>query len=619
VLFALAWGSSSLAAALPPLLLAADWVANGRNLRQRASIHAGAWALLASFALVRTASGAIPSSVPASLGAQAAALVENAGILLTGRGLSAVHPQPASGGVAELALVTLAGLAALVLLARRSVAGFALAWGLIVLSASTWTPSGQPLLSDVRLYPAAVAAGLLLTAAYAALAPYPAARYAAAAAVTILIVAAGVGAFSRNTLWNQPARLWLDAVAQTPRSALANLRAGEAQLLEAERLLAELAATGDGLDTQTISVRRQRVAELAAEARPYLETAAALDEESAEARYLLGVSLALQNARDEALAAFKDALARSLGDYGATLEIARLYQARASESGSLEDTRRALDYFQRAARLAPGRPDHVAGLGLALASLGDWLGAHAALAPIVPESADEVSASPLAQRYAEIRAMAAQVETLQEQARQRLGGERVPTDVLRIQAQRRFLERNYLPAAYLLDRYLAEVPGDAVGWALLGAARARIGSADRFLAEYPPPTVAAGQPSPWLQLATFCAMDGAWGDARNYLTSPVARQTLPMPLMALAETALGLQQLDRATALLREATETHPDAPDPWLRLADIAIATNEQAAARGYLDQAAARGAADTALDPRRERLGDPDEAPEVPRVLLR
>jgi tetratricopeptide (TPR) repeat protein len=386
---------------------------------------------------------------------------------------------------------------------------------------------------------------------------------------------------------------------------------------------AQLAAQFEEMDSAARQLEQDRILEQYALAAERLD-AAVERRDSAEAHYLLGLSLHRQGQLEAAEDQYLAALAADAEDAEAALQLALLLQARASaENEAL--LLRAVDYYEKAARLGRLEPEATPSFAFALAGIGAYQRANDLLAQQFgeapsPEENEQMTPFDL-QRY-EIALMSERIAALEDQATQIERQAPGSAESVLLRAQAALMEERYLRASYLLEEYRRVRPDDLGGWLILGAARAGMGAAESFLEEYPePPTDAPGSQSPWFQLARITAMNDFWDAALTYLREGPAAEEAPLPLVAMGDVAAALGQRERAYEYLRQATEAHPEASSPWLKLFDLSLADGNLAAAQGYLDEAGGRGADTELLEARSAALQEAREArgEERPLTIIR
>ncbi len=329
--------------------------------------------------------------VPLALGLCVAAAVVWLGL---GRALAlheslAVWPLPARLSLAHdlggspFALAAATALQALLLGAaiagarRYRIASFALLWFLCVHAAEA-AFAADPLAAEHRNYLAL--AGPALAVGWALFASVARGLGVATALSLLAVTALGAATHARNELWLDPAALWDDAVAESPRDAAARLERGAlfaqagrpdealADFDEAVRLAPDSARARARLAASLADAGRAR------EALPHAREAVALDAASAAAHAALGRIEAELGRLEAAAAAFTRALA--LGETGLERRLGdTLVRLRRFEE--------ALPHYRAAIARDPGDDDARTGAGAALVELGRARDALAYLEPAV--------------------------------------------------------------------------------------------------------------------------------------------------------------------------------------------------------------------------------------------
>jgi tetratricopeptide (TPR) repeat protein len=294
------------------------------------------------------------------------------------------------GAVALQALLLGAGVA----LARRyPVAAFALIWFLAV-HAGEAVFGGPPFAAEHRNHLALV--GPALGAAYALFAALPRALGLATALSIFWVTALGAATHARNELWCEPAALWDDAVAKSPRDVGARLERGLlrehdgrsedalADFTEAVRLAPGSALAREQLAASLAALGRTR------DALPHARESVALEPTSASAHAALGRIEATLGELEPALEAFtraaslggEPALERRIGD-----TLVRL--------GRYEES---LAHYRAAIERDPGDDEARTGAGAALVELGRAQDALAYLEPAVESQPNPFYLSPFRRR-----------------------------------------------------------------------------------------------------------------------------------------------------------------------------------------------------------------------------
>jgi hypothetical protein len=346
-------------------------------------------------------------------------------------------------------------------------------------------------------------------------------------------------------------------------------------------------------------------------ARPLLERLTTRPQATTRQHLYLAEATLAAGAADAALAAARAAL-RDAPDSAEAARLAALAADDwARQTGNPETAQTALDYYALGHRRNALPRPMLARFAMLSAGAGRPDRAYAILRQAAGDPPAE-EFKPILQQYAVLQQARIKAETaLQELAQQKPGS----IELLLGQAQRYLMDDKALSAFYLLDRTLAREPANTEAWAAMGFAAARLGRAQGFLAEY---AAQQQEPAVWNALAGRCAAAGAWPAAESYLAHAFeAGITSQAPKLALATIARELRQFDRAAAILRAAAEEAPDAPEPWLALAELALSQDKKQEAATLTQEAEKRGADPALLDKLKTQLGDaalPPPAPATP-----
>lgn len=604
--FGLAWASSPWAYVVPPLLLAADWVLSGPGgVRSHLKLQAPYWALAGFMVAGRISE--TPASSHSNLLEQGWAYFTHLYLAFTAQGMSVAHPlspPPDSGmllGIAGLLLAAAVAASGLFLLWRRSVLGFGLLWLGAALAPAAWITEGGATVSEMRIYLAIPGLALVIPWFFHAVFKSGITQKAWTIAMVVLIFASGAGTFLRNSVWNQPLLLWQQAAIIAPELAEVHQRLGELYMAQGDAILRSAAAAGDTIDAATRELEQAQAKEEYQLASENLAKAASLETADPEVQYQLGLSLESQGRRDEAIAAFQEVLRRDAGHQSATLHTAALLQQAGNEQPGGDATLQSFDYYRRAIALGPLPPAFSGAYGTLLAGLGDFPDAL----PRLKTAEEATPGGPWTQSITDVHGYMESIQLLEKKAAQASSQRPPQPEAVLLHAQALCLQRDYLAAAYRLDQYLKTRPVDMAGWLYLGLARGATDATAHFIARHsPPPVPMSGQGQAWTQLAQLCAASGYWDVAAQYINHAAEEGDLRIPMLAMGEVALSLSQTRRAYDYMRQAADNNPTSPEPWLRLADLAISSKDFTTARGYLKEAEERGAGPQALESRRSQL---------------
>jgi tetratricopeptide (TPR) repeat protein len=620
IAFALAWGSSPAVVGLPLLALAADRIANGgRTTLARFTAHLGYWALLLVLVTAHMAAFSTPPTVlePTGLSftTRLAALTRQYVWIAAPQYLSAFHPLPEEG-VQTQALV--AGACAVLFIAaglwllwKRSVAGFALLWFAIMQLG--WALMARPEhgISEYQAYLPLVGAALLLPWAFTLVPSLGKLRTIAGVAAAILLVAAGVGTFSRNQVWQSDEDLWTDAAAKYPDAAEPHLRLGRALTDDAIAATKEAALLAQQKDDARATQRQADAEEQFRAADEELKKALLASPGNVDALFTQGEGLEYTGHPNEAADAYRKVLETAPGHFEALWRLARLTQSGA-QPGDTATLSQAVAMYRRADEAERLPADVLPAYARALVTLGAAEESRSVLQRAVALSSGEArqkaeaALNGLAKTLQNIGTLSQQAMTAVQQAPN-------SPEALRLRGQLLSVQGHDLQASYALDAAVRRNPQDSTAWLLLGLARARMDSAATFVREWPtaPPSPVPNT-TPWRTLADSTAASGDWKSAIVYLQAAQASGELgntALPIAA-ADIAVQERQPRQAEAFLQQAAEAAPTDPVPWLRLTDLAIEQGELARARAFYVKARERNAAPEELAKREAKLGNVPQA---------
>lgn len=603
--FAVAWGCDVSVWIVPLLLLFVDVVVRkGGGLKARATCQAPFWVLLTLLIVTHAASGAASEGFPDFSGvwAQARAAWEPLRLIAVPVGLSVEHAPYGTEGQAFALLWAVLGLVGLGLLRFVPVPGVGLLWCVLALAAPGLFAADASLREE-RLYLVVAGAVLVVPGILNALRAQPA-RVAGGVVAAALVVACGVTTFMRNQVWQSELGLWADAGEKCGECPGPPARLGTLDLSLGENALNSMREAMIEKDLDEVSRQRIEATSRFEEAERYLSVAARHGDAPPEVWYELGKAQRFLGKMKEALASTRKALDGDLSNPDYTVQLAMLLEAEAQRSGRRVDLQRALDYYRRAQRLGPLPTEAALRYGTLLARIGDIGKSEAILRGVVAEDAP----APAAQTLKQVRRALQGVAALQSQVRERASKNPTDPELLGLSARQLFMQGKFLQASYLIEAKFRAFGIDAELWMLLALCKVRMGDFDVFLAEwsFSAPTDAGA--SPWRELAKRCATLGEWAPALTCLEEDVSlREDAPLPMISLAELALGLGDGPRALGFLEQAAAGSPEDAGPWLRMCDLAAQAGRLEAARGYLAAAEARGAPADAVAARSERVGEP------------
>lgn len=627
----LAWASTPLVLPLPLLVIAADRILRGESTGTRsvAGFAYGAvfLALLTAHTVVFATSEPVSEVHVAPLAARLEALGGYYLRTLYPYGLSAYHPLDEAarftspvlwGGVLVTAVLAALGL---YLVARRSLGGFALLWYVLFAVTAALLAPPDEVMQERMVYLPLVGAALALPWLFSLVPPRPALRTGLGLAAAVLVLIAGVGAFIRNQVWQSEEGLWSNVALRYPESPQPHRVVGDLYLNEGLQAMTETAFLQAEEASEQAGERRRAALERFEAAEAQFRAAREKSDEpepeilfrlaqTVEYRGQLGDAEGRRERLEEAADLYRATLEADPEHGDALVRLAFTLENLAGLTGDRSFLVRAVDYYGRARELDVLPPEMYARYGQGLAAMGAYERARSVLAEAA-ELQPQGTASSLLEPVNAAEQNLAQLQQAAGMARQQAPGS---SQALGLWGRLLAFSRHDLQASYLFESALAQDPRDADAWMLLGVTRGRLGAAERFVAEWPNPPLAADETgSPWRRLARATASAGAWDGARVYLEA-AARSGDPQvrdPELALGDIAVEIGAAAQADEYLRRYAEAHPNDPTPWLRLADLALANNDEAGARSFLAEAARRNAPESELAKRR---GNRPQAPAEP-----
>jgi Tfp pilus assembly protein PilF len=297
--------------------------------------------------------------------------------------------------------------------------------------------------------------------------------------------------------------------------------------------------------------------------------------------------------------------------------MAILLNDKAHASGDQKVLAHSVDHFKRADSLKPLSGEPLARYGMALLALGEFDEAEGVLQRAVGSDA----ASPLAPLLKNVQETLKAVRGMEQQSLTLLSKDPSDATALKMRAQVYALRGQVLQAEYVLERLWRDNRQDFAAWVLMSYVKAKMKEPDEFIKDYPLPPKPEEVKSVWMEAARASAGRGLWDAAKAYLEAPgAAQEGLPPLLLALGGLALELRQAPRAQDYFQQAAQAYPNDPWPWLRLCDLAIASQANQAAARYLSEAQGRGADAAEVAKRQEKLGGAQVAPAEPgRTIIR
>ncbi len=618
----LAWYCNHVAALIPVFVLVVDWILHGRHALRRVVVHAAYWGLLGVLLVVWFAGQPrtpdfqeLVSSAPQATNVdRAAAFMDGLESTLSPTALTVDHNLPprvssdivrdqsVHAGLTLLTGMVILGVAVL-FITYRSMVGLGLLWFVAGLAWTTLSFSASAPFSERGLYFPLCGLVMVVPWLVAKASAQRVTQLAAAAAAVILLIASGSGTFLRNRVWLDPQSLWQDAAIDTQTAAFPLERLGQLyydKAVDAIREGADLAQKGQ---KPAAAGKEEEAQQLFIAAQDSLSTARERNPENAETLYLLGRCASFLGKRDDAVDLIRDALWRDPGNFDYTAQLALNLLARANTTGGMNDRLLAIDYFRRAEQLGTLPPELRTQLAALLGATGDLDAAEKELRDIVSTT----KYAPAEKQLENVRRTMTALNKLEQQARTQLQRDPQSLEGMQLEAEVLLGRGQLIQASYLLSQMLADHPGDAKAWIVMGVCRAMAEDEQGFLNHWPQaPATEAGQPSAWMQLAQRCGAMGRWNAARAYLEAAAGKTPeAALPLVSLAKIAMSMKAVSLADQYLNEATQKYPDSPAPWLVLCDIAVASDNLSAARRYLDEAEKRGATGPEIEQRRAKVG--------------
>lgn len=614
--FTLAWGSMPAVAGLPLLVLAADRVVHGSRMTlPRFGAHLGYWALLLVLLVAHMAAFAMPATAvePAGLSftTRLAALYQQYIWIVAPHNLSAFHPLPEANTATQALLagvgVLLLLAASLLLLWKRSVAGFGLLW--VVVAQLGWAFMGRPEsgIAEYQAYFPLAGFALLLPWAFQLVPALGQLRTFAGIAAVVLLLAGGVGTFSRNQVWQSDTALWQDASLKYPPAVEPRLRLARALMQDAART-AGLAAQASEAEAERARAEAQDLFNVAEE-----ELKSALDTtpEDADVLYAQGQLMEYTGRPQEAAEAYRKALRRAPGHPEALWHLAVLLQRQAQPEDTAALTQ-AVEMYRRADEAGHLPPNLLPLYGRALGTLGAVEESRNVFARAVALTQGPVQEQAQA-ALNELAKTLQSVNAVQQQSMAVIQGAPDSPDALRLRGQLLSSLGYNLEASYVLGAAIQRNPQDGNAWLFLGLTRARMNSAAAFVREWPvAPQSPLPNTTPWRLLAANTSSTGDWNSALVYLQAADRAGELaglPLPVAA-GDLAVQVGEPRQADAFYKQAAGAVPTDPLPWLRLTDLAISQKDLASARTYYVKARERNASPEDLAKRKEKIGDVPEA---------
>ena len=432
-------------------------------------------------------------------------------------------------------------------------------------------------------------------------------RLAGGLAIAILAITTAAMTFIRNQVWQDEEFLWNDAAQKCPTCMEPMARLGELRLRDGEELIQRsFQAATEGLSAGEAAMRLGALTAFE-EAEIYLVRAVRRKGASAEVWGALGMARNYLVQRDpskfeESAEAFRESLRLDPECKSCTLQMALLFDARAAQSRLPADNQRAFDYYRRADLIGALPPEAMVRYAQFLMRIGDVFGAEILLNRAKSRGPSVSVDTMISQVQATRQVLQNFGVQLEAGARQNPGD----PELVALRARQAFLQGSFLQSSYLVDQtFRARLP-DMLLWTLQGLNRAQMGSFDRFIQDSDTLPMVEGDESAWFQMARRLFDVGLWFEAEKALNHEAALdETVQRPLFSLADLAWQTGDSQRAGAFINRAAQENPTDPEPWLRLADLAIDASQLGTAHQFLTEAENRGASAETLSEKRALAG--------------
>jgi hypothetical protein len=187
-----------------------------------------------------------------------------------------------------------------------------------------------------------------------------------------------------------------------------------------------------------------------------------------------------------------------------------------------------------------------------------------------------------------------------------VGNNALLPEILRARVKQYMAEGHYSYARYFGEE-LIRLSGNTnlEDWFSLAQSSSILGEWSTFVEHWSPP---ASESQSWEKLAEYSARQNQWSLAlKSLMQSPkyIGPNARFDAQFSLAQIAVSLNNSERAGGFLQQLAQEYPKRREPWLALADIAIAAKQMDIVRDFLRQAASRGATQVELGSRGSRAG--------------
>jgi tetratricopeptide (TPR) repeat protein len=593
--FVAAWTSHGVALLLPVLVLIADWMRGGAELRERKTWHGAFW--FVGLALFLVSLAAWPGGAETTRADFWQVLAHGFGVT-SAPGYSMVHgPIDGEGTAIGLFLFILIALTGIGALIKRVPVGLGLVlWAATVLYAASWG-SGDALQPVVdRDYYLAIAGLALGSAGAIASMPMVSVRVLFGLTTTLGIVVGCLMTADRNVMWQDEVTLWQYDLAKSPNhvrvhEALGNIYVRRAK--EGEVLAQRLAGFGR---MEEYGETRQAIARNYQDAVVHLRRVAQSDHVDGALLFKLAYALEALERDDEALVSFLQGLEHEPRDFDALVHTGSLIHAEANGTDDIREIHRALEYFLKADAFQEMAPGFTAQFAYALTQVGDFQEALPNLEDVV----EAVRGGEVVALMTRTRPRVERVAGIQRKL-QTMGqaGAVTPSGQLLV-AEMLLLQGRYQAASYGLEALLESDPAAEDAWLLMALVRGKMAGAEGFVSEWPPPASAESAPALWAKAARQSAVLDGWDAALVYQAKAAPERAA----FVLADIATELGRHDQVMVLMRQVAEAAPNDPEPWLRMAESAIDRGDFDSAENALEAATARNADEAAVTALQLRL---------------
>ena len=599
VCFALAWTSDKAVWILPFLLPVTEY-ASRRKLSLRSVAMYGFFllTLTALFIAERSAGGHVSIEI-ASVLSQGGTFTSYLGTLLYPVDLRIEYaPFDASAHLFIGVGILLVGLVALRFV---PVLGAALLWVFLTLAAPGLFGSGEAP-SDAAVY--LPLAGLAVVVPWLlSVLPQTGIRTIAGAGVAGLIVTLGALTFMRNQVWANETDLLIEAYSDCRQCYGPAMRLGELNMKLGQDALESYAYYAGLGNLDEAGIQEASANDRFSFAETLFENATLHPDADASAWLQLGLARRYLGRREEALDTLYRALRMDPTHQEITGQLGILIEDRAAESGDPTDIRLALDYYRSAA--SRGRLSDEVAIKFAslLANTGNFTDSQAILSTLDPVEHAEL----LSHLQPVIQNMMEGLSGMQNRFTQMLASDPRDPRIVHIRADILFLQGNFLRSSYLIESAFRQGIRNVDLWLVLGLDKAKMGIFDQFLAEHGDPPATVSGDSAWIRLGRRCVTASEWESALLALRreETLRKDDFSAPLF-LGDLAVDARDAERAMTYYGLAANENPNASNAFVKMFDIAVASNQPELAERLLADAERGGATPEEIETMRNKLRD-------------